>query len=73
MNNILNKQNKGTKIGDTYKCYSPILHNHLKREGFLCLDDGFNTETRRPYWIYRMTNALSRELIIWKNNKPKLE
>jgi len=69
---IINQQNnKSIKIGDIYKCYSPVLHNHFKREGFLCLDDGFNNETKKPYWLYRMTNALSRELTLWTNNKNK--
>lgn len=40
----LKQQNKSTKIGEKFRCYSPILHKHLQKEGFMCIENGFNTE-----------------------------
>lgn len=70
--NTKQQNNKGTKLGEKFKCYSPVLHRRLQKEGFMCLYDGFNNQTKKPYWVYKMTNALSRELIVWTNNKQSI-
>jgi len=59
------------KEREFYKCYSPIQKKHLIDEGFVCLYNDYNPKTQKSYWIFKMTNALGRELSLWSENKPR--
>jgi len=72
INNKLNEQVTSNKFYDNdiyFPCYSPKLHHHLREEGFECIDQVFNELTQKYKWIYKRTNALNRELTLWRNSK----
>lgn len=53
-----------------YKCFSINQHRFLKINGLKAVSKGVHPNGK-TFWIYEVTDELSRLLTLWSNNKKK--
>ena len=54
-----------------YFCYSKPLADYLYQQGHRVITRALNPETKTMFWLYIITEELSKDLQIWSANKIK--